>query len=329
MTGAGFFHAKASLVAGLVGAWLLGGCAAPGAGAGSGLSAGGAGSRPTVSISSARFCDQGKVHDAQAQDRMLRFAAVIRDTLADSGEAVALIARSGLDLDRFNIRFSHAGIALRDSDVTPWSVRQLYYACDAGKPMLFDQGIAGFVFNSDSPLSGHVSIVFLPSMPAEALEDAAQDRDLALRLLAAQYSANAYPFSTRYQNCNQWVIEMIATAWGRLADGEDLRARAQAWLRQAGYDPAPVMLDSHLLRFGAQFVPLVYMDDHPPDEQIGLSLTLSLPVSIETFVREQQPRARRVEICHDSEKIVVRQGWEPLGRDCLPAPGDRVIPLLS
>ena len=35
----------------------------------------------------------------------------------------------------------------------------------------------------------------------------------ALALLGREYSANAYPFSPRYQNCNQWVAELLATAW--------------------------------------------------------------------------------------------------------------------
>ena len=66
-------------------------------------------------------------------------------TLEASGQAVALVARSGLDLDRFAVRYSHAGVSLRDSPNTPWSVRQLYFACEERAPRLYDQGLAGFV----------------------------------------------------------------------------------------------------------------------------------------------------------------------------------------
>lgn len=282
---------------------------------------------PGRSVVSARFCDQSRIHNATEQDRLLRYAAIVRDTLQASGESVALISRSGINLDRFDIRFSHAGVALRDHADVPWSVRQLYYACDEGQPLLFDQGIAGFLFNSDEPAVGHVSIVLLPAPAAAELERAALDRDIALRLLAARYSANAYPFSDRYQNCNQWVVEMLATAWGGLPDGPDLRARAQDWLRDEGYRPQPLILDSHPMRFAAQFMPLLFLDDHPDDERYGMKMTLSLPDTIEAFVRQRLPAARRIEICHDLERVVIRQGWEPIAEGCRPGAGDQVIAL--
>ena len=78
-----------------------------------------------------------------------------------------------MNLERFNIRFSHAGIALRDNPV-PWSVRQLYYACDEGRPLLFDQGISGFVMNADDPGVGHVSLILLPEPSANELAAAAR-----------------------------------------------------------------------------------------------------------------------------------------------------------
>ncbi len=256
---------------------------------------------------------------------MLRYAAAVRAELEASGESVALISRTGINLDRLGIRFSHAGIALRDNEDLPWSVRQLYYACDEGRPLLFDQGIAGFLFNSDEPDLGHVSIVLLPAPASAELAQAALDRGLALRLLAARYSANSYPFSERYQNCNQWVIEMLAAAWGQLPDSADLRRRAQTWLVEAGYAPRPLILDSHPMRFAAQFMPLIQFDDHPEDEQLGMTMTVSLPETIETFVRQRLPAARRIEVCHDLERIVIRHGWTPIEPGCQPAAGDRVL----
>src|SRR5499427_2941883 len=142
---------------------------------------------------SARYCDRVEPLTAQQQGRLLQFAAIARHELEAAGETVALVARSGIDLSRFGVRYSHAGVSLQGSANAPWSVRQLYFSCDEERPRLYDQGLAGF-------------------------------------LVATDYSANAYPFSVRYQNCNQWVIEMLAAAWGGLTDGAALRARAQAWL---------------------------------------------------------------------------------------------------
>ncbi len=264
---------------------------------------------------------------AQQQDRVLVLAAAVRQELEASGQSLALVSRSGLDLARFGARYSHAGISLKASGNGPWSVRQLYYACDEGRPRLYDQGLAGFLLGTDRPAIGYVSIVLLPRAPAATLEATALDKARALRLLAASYSANAYAFSQRYQNCNQWLMELLASAWGDLADGDDLRARAQRWLGEQGYAPQPLELGSHWLMAAAAFVPLVHVDDHPEADRFALRFRTSLPASIETFVRQQVAGAERIELCHNTEHIVIHRGWEPLAEGCLPGPGDRVLSL--
>jgi hypothetical protein len=275
---------------------------------------------------SQRFCDRPLTLSAQQQDRLLQVAAVVRRELEAAGQAVALISRSGLDLKRFGIRYSHAGLSLKDNE-TPWSVRQLYYACDERRPRLYDQGLAGFLFGTDDPAVGYVSIVWMPAAQAAELERAAQDKARALRLIAGRYSANAYPFSLRYQNCNQWVAEMLATAWGGLADGADLRARAQTWLSSAGYAPPAVEVRSHAAMFAGAFVPLIHYDDHPVDDRYALRFHTSLPQALEDFVRARAPGARRVELCHDATRVVIHEGWDAVPDGCKPRPGDRVIAL--
>ena len=138
-----------------------------------------------------RFCDTSPTLSAAEQDRLLRFAAIARAELESSGQRLAIVARSGLDLARFGQRYSHAGVSLKASENGAWSVRQLYFACDEGAPRLFDQGMAGFVFGGADPGLGFLSILTLPEEAAAALERAAVDKPLALRLPAAKYSANA------------------------------------------------------------------------------------------------------------------------------------------
>jgi hypothetical protein len=278
------------------------------------------------------FCERGKQVGAADQDRVLRFAGAVKQELERSGQPVALISRAGLDLSRFGLLYSHSGVALKEAD-SGWSVRQLYYACEESRPRLFDQGVAGFALGADAPGQGHVSLVFLDDENGALLERAAEDKRLALALLAGQYSANAYAFGTRYQNCNQWVAEILASAWGRL-DGtpernKAPRERAQEWLREQGYAAGPVKVPSHWLMFAGQFVPLLHVGDHPVDDIYAMALRVSVPASIEDFVRRRVPQAHRVELCHDRRHIVVHRGWEALGAGCTPRPGDEVIPLDS
>ncbi|MEN3275899.1 MAG: hypothetical protein V7631_1689 [Massilia sp.] len=275
------------------------------------------------------FCARTTEISAADQDRVLRFAGVVKRELERSGGKVALVSRAGLDLSRFGLLYSHAGIALKDNPGSPWAVRQLYYACDESRPRLFDQGIAGFALGAEAPTRGHMSLVFLPEADGALLERAALDKPLALSLLAGRYSANAYAFGTRYQNCNQWVAELLAGAWGRLDGTVDTRTQAQHWLHTQGYRPGPVHIPSHAMMFAGQFVPLVHVNDHPVEDIHALALKVSTPAAIEAFVRRQAPGAQRVQLCHDRERIVVRRGWEPLGAECRPGPGDEVIALGS
>ena len=296
---------------------LLAGCAA--------LALAGAAHAGT-SLASSRFCDRGQELTAAEQDRLLRFAAVVRDELAASEGGVTLISRSGLDLARFGIRYSHAALAWRHDDGA-WSARQLYYACDEGRPRIFDQGTAGFVMGTDNPALGYISLVKLPAETTPPLRRALLDPARVQHLLAGRYSANAYAFDLKYQNCNQWVVELMAAAWGELADGADLRARAQDWLRAAPYAPAPVDVGARWLMLGSIFVPLVHMDDHPPEAIRSMRLEVSLPASLEAFARQRLPASERVEICHDGKRVVVHRGWEPVADGCMPGADDRVIAL--
>lgn len=264
---------------------------------------------------------------ALQQDRMLRFAALVKQELDRSGGTVALIARSGTDLSRFGLRYSHAGVSLKAGDDAPWSVRQLYYSCDEERPRLYDQGVSGFLFGTDDPTVGYVSIVLPKGAEAAALERAALDKVRALRLLGDRYSANAYPFSLSYQNCNQWVAELLATAWGALGDAPDLRERAQDWLTRSGYEPTTIEVDSPWLMLAAPFIPLVHLDDQPQEDLDALRVRTSLPTTIETFVQERLPDATRIEMCHDGAKAIIRHGWKTLEEGCRAQSGDRVIDL--
>lgn len=269
-----------------------------------------------------RGCDRQVPLTATQQDHLLRFAAIVREALAASGTEAALISRSGTDLSRFNLRYSHAAVAVADGLDTPWAVRQLYYACEEGEPRLFDQGLAGFITGSDDVNVGYVSLVLLPPDAAAPLAAAARDKGIALGLLNARYSANAYPFSTSYQNCNQWVAELLAAA----AAGTTARTDAQAWLQREGYAPEPVRVSPWLMLAG-RFVPWVHFDDHPPEQLNARLVQTSLPTSLEAFALARWPTARRIEFCHGPQGVVQREGGAPLAAGCVPQAGDRVTAL--
>lgn len=291
-----------------------------------------AGAAPARAGVSSQFCDPESSLSLAHKDRLLRVAAVVRAELERSDADVAIVSRSGLDLERWDIRHSHAGLSLRSGGDSPWSVRQLYYACDEQMPRIFDQGLAAFLFGADRPELGHISLVTWPvegRAAAEPVRRAALDNRLALSLLGGRYSANAYPFSTRYQNCNQWLVELLAAAWGGIAPGPEARAHTQRWLAEQRYEPTRVAVGWRAVMWaGATFSPWLHNDDHPEDELATASYRISLPAAVEGLVRAQVPGARRIQVCYTGQHVLVRRGWgPPLPEACTANDGDEVIAL--
>ena len=259
---------------------------------------------------------------AQAIGRMLTLAARVRTELEGSGRRVALVSRSGLDLGRIGHRHSHAGFSVRASADGPWSVRQLYYACEQGRAQLFDQGLGGFLAGVDDVRLGYLSVVLLPPGEDVALEAALLDAGRSLEVLGGRYSPNAYAFSTLYQNCNQWAVELIATAAGA-APG---RTAAQDWLRRAGYQPSRIELPTWAIDL-TRLMPWLHHDDHPPEALAAGRMQVSLPASLEAFVHQRWPAAERMEFCHADGRAVLHRGWTPVAEGCAPGPGDEVFAL--
>jgi len=274
-------------------------------------------------------CDRPKEPSADQRDVMLRFGAIVRDELVASNHDVALIARSGLDLHRIDVRYSHEGVAIKDNNGTPWSVRELYYSCEDHKPRVFDEGLAGFLMGTDDPDTSWVSLVFLPPERTEPLHATAVDKRHALGVLGTSYSANAYPFSTLHENCNQWVIELLADAWGPVDEGAetDARTRAQRWMRVQGYRPTVFTVSAHPMTWLGHLVPWLANDDHPPEELAHDRYNVSMPASIETFVQAKVPAATRVEICHAGRHVVLHRGWDAIADGCIAGPDDQTFEL--
>ncbi len=273
------------------------------------------------------YCHPGAEPGAPSQDRLLQVAAIVKDQLEQSGQSMALISRSGLSLERLGQRYSHAGVSLKASPTGAWSVRQLYYACDEKRPRIFDQGMAGFVMGADDPEVGYISIVLLPAAAAAPLERAALDNRRALDLLGPTYSANAYAFSQTYQNCNQWLAELLAQAWGALPETLAPREMAQAWLHSQGYTPTVFAVHWQPLMWLARQIRWLHSDDHPAADLAAAQFRVSMPQSIEQFVQVRYPEATRLELCYTRTQVVLHRAWDSVAQDCAPASGDEVIAL--
>lgn len=211
-----------------------------------------------------RTCEQ-RPPTADAVSRGLALAERTAAALDASGGSVVVLARAGQDLSAHGLRWSHFGFAYRTAQRGPWRVVHKLNHCGATDAALYRQGLGEFFL--DDPFRYEAAYVVLdPALESALLNVLADDRAVQ-RLHAADYNMVAYPWSTRFQQSNQWALETLAAARG----GEGVRSRtdAQAWLRQAGYRPSTLQLGT-MQRLGARLTSAnITFDDHPTGERFA------------------------------------------------------------
>jgi len=221
--------------------------------------------------------------------RSLELAVRTVAALERSGASVALVSRAGQDLSRYGLRYSHMGIAVRDHPAGRWSVVHVLNDCGAASSVLYVEGMGNFFLTDLFRFEGHI-LVPGPASQAALARLLGERTALALSLHEPRYNMLAYPFSTRYQNSNQWVLETWAAAAApqRVAT----RAQAQQWLRQAGYAPITVGIPA-ATRLGARmFRANVAFDDHPFDRRMAGRIDTVTVESILRFVQAAEREAK-------------------------------------
>lgn len=217
----------------------------------------------------------------------MNLAEKTRATLDASGAQVALIARVGQDLSRHGLRYSHMAYVWRDHPAGRWIVVHELNQCGTARSALFAQGLANFFLDD---LFAYEAQLLIPTPPSQARLAAMLASGTPLLLHKARYNMLAYPFSTEYQNSNQWVLETYAATSSGLAIGS--RAQAQAWLHMAGYRPMTVHVAAGQ-RLGARlFSANIAFDDHPFARRAAGRIDTVTVESVTQFVRAREPQAR-------------------------------------
>ncbi|GAA6142931.1 DUF2145 domain-containing protein [Hydrogenophaga sp. 5NK40-0174] len=195
----------------------------------------------------------------------LEQAALTRQSLerehAASGATVVLLARAGQDLSEYGLNYSHVAWAYRaqlPSGISTWHVVHKLNHCGSDKASVYRQGLGEFFL--DNLWQYRAAYVVPDSHWQTALYRTLTDDREAVRLHHERYSVVSYPWSTRYQQSNQWAIETLSMA---VEPGVTDRNSAQAWLRFKGYKPT-VLRISALKRLGGRIGSAnVAFDDHP------------------------------------------------------------------
>ena len=159
---------------------------------------------------------------------------------------VIILARSGQDLEKYGIRYSHAAFMVKER--SGWQVYHLLNECPSSAGGLYQEGLGNFVqpamvntklkgrsgsISSENLTFGYV----IPSKQIQGhLKRILQDPKARSSVFEAQYSAVANPYNLLNQNSNGWILELYAMAEAK-TKGQTIsnREEAQTWLKSNGY----------------------------------------------------------------------------------------------
>lgn len=219
--------------------------------------------------------------------RALNLALATREALDNSGAQVVLIARAGQDLTRYGLRYSHLGFAWRDHPKGRWVIRHELNACGKATSALYDDGLANFFLDD---MFEYQALLLIPNSADQARLADTLSSSLPERLHAPAYNMLSYPFSTSYQNSNQWVLETYAASMSGMPLRE--RAQAQAWLKLAGYQPITVNIPA-VVRLGARVSRAnVTLEDQPFDRRMAGKIDTVTVDSVVRFLRGRDQLSR-------------------------------------
>lgn len=230
---------------------------------------------------------------------MFDVALATTDALdALDGVDVVLVARGGQDLSKYGLRHSHVAFLLRGDD-GQWRAVHLLNPCKTADSHLFREGVATFIGETSAHTDLRIGVP-TPALRATLKTMLTQPAIQARALHETRYSVVAYPFSTEYQNSNQWILEVLAAALAQNEDGTLIvnRTQAQAWLKQHKYRPSTLHIGV-AKRLGARFfVPNAAVTDHPAGERISGNYSVVTVESVFDFVQQQKGLQMELPIAH-------------------------------
>jgi hypothetical protein len=246
--------------------------------------------------------------DTLGMTRALGLAERVQQRLDATDAQVVIIARAGQDLRKYGLNWSHLAFAYREGNAatvpawqappgaalfdgppaprpqrSTWRIAHKLNQCGTAEAAVFRQGLAEFFL--DTPFRYEAAFVVpAPEVQAALMQVLTDDRRL-VQWHTPAYSVVAYPWSTRYQQSNQWALETLA---GSLDPAASTRERAQAWLQLHDYQPTVLHIDA-LTRLGGRITRAnVAFDDHPNSKRFSDHIeTVTVESMFDWLQREQ------------------------------------------
>jgi hypothetical protein len=225
-----------------------------------------------------------------AVSESLQLAQMSYDALDQSGASVAIIARAGQNLSKYGLSYSHLALVWRDHPDGRWTVVHELNQCGTDHADLFNQGLGDFFMDD---MYQYRTLIMIPSPALQVRITDALAHGRAKEAYTPHYNMLAYPFSTQFQNSNQWALEFLAEAMAQDLQIHDRQA-AQNWLQAAGYRPTTLQIGA-FERLGADLTRNnISFDDHPFERRMAGQIDTVTVDSIEQFLKLRDPGMREM-----------------------------------
>ena len=204
--------------------------------------------------------------------------------LEQSDAPVALLARSGTDLGKYGLHYSHVAFVVRDHPDGRWTVVHLLNRCGTDHSSLYAQGLVNFFL--DDLVNQDARIVWLQPQVATRLAALLQSPQL-FALHNPHYNVIARFDSSRTQNSTAWVLDVLDAA--RLPESSLVtRADAQALERREGFRPDLIHISYGKRILGGLFSANTDFSDHPVATRLSGEYPVVTVRSIFRFLEQRQ-----------------------------------------
>lgn len=196
-------------------------------------------------------------------EEIVQFSKKIEQILAKRKAAVAIVGRIGRSPSELppGIQFTHTAfwvysrIQTEEGTVVPgYAVYNLYQR--SHKPDRSD-------LIQDFPVDFMLGVYELKVgiiVPSKALQKRLMEvisSDKYQQMHNPDYSAIANPYNNRYQNCTEFVTNIIFASIYKTDNLQEIKANIKAW-----FAPQPIQASQLKLTLGSLFMPDIKLDDH-------------------------------------------------------------------
>jgi len=217
-----------------------------------------------VSAEGSARCEKGVISTSQIVSAGKQAARLLME-LEELNAQVAVVGRVGSDISGKGLKYTHAGIAWKNKSTGKWQFTHMLNHCGKSTAAIYNEGLLNFYL--EDPFSYDTSVLTF-EVNFEYVMHKQLENNAYLAFADRNYSMISYPFSTKFINSNQFILEAMSNAEAEL-EGITISSRegAQAYLRKNGYKGTQIRIYFLESLFGALFKENISFSDHPTEER--------------------------------------------------------------